>query len=147
MTKHYLDILLIFLFALFFTTVNGQSWQKQIIAEEGARPSLALDNQGNVYVAYMLESNNGWVKVAVNNDSGFENSIVSSGYFYGPLDICTGSDNTVYIAYHDHNLADQIVAHNINPRMADPKYMEAINTNPNLETVVRKAVGITLKKH
>ena len=39
-----------------------------------------------------------------------------------------------------------ILAHNINPRMADPKYMKAITANPNLETVVRGGMGITLKK-
>ncbi len=39
-----------------------------------------------------------------------------------------------------------ILAHNINPRMADPQYMEAITTNPNLETVVRGGMAITLKK-
>ena len=39
-----------------------------------------------------------------------------------------------------------IVAHNINTRMADPNYMEAITTNPKLETIVRGGVGITLKK-
>ncbi len=39
-----------------------------------------------------------------------------------------------------------ILAHNINPRMADPKYMEAITTDPNLETVVRGGMAITLKK-
>lgn len=39
-----------------------------------------------------------------------------------------------------------ILAHNINPRMADPAYMEAITTNPELETVVRGGMAITLKK-
>jgi len=39
-----------------------------------------------------------------------------------------------------------IIAHNINPQMADPKYMEAITTNPNLETIIRSGVGLTLKK-
>jgi predicted O-methyltransferase YrrM len=39
-----------------------------------------------------------------------------------------------------------VIAHNINPRMADPKYIEAITTNPNLETIVRSGVGLTLKK-
>ncbi|NIP26462.1 MAG: methyltransferase [Phycisphaerae bacterium] len=39
-----------------------------------------------------------------------------------------------------------VIAHNINPRMADPKYMEAITTNPNLETIVRSGVSITLKR-
>ncbi|HUS73634.1 MAG TPA: hypothetical protein VMY06_11260 [Sedimentisphaerales bacterium] len=39
-----------------------------------------------------------------------------------------------------------VIAHNINPRMADLKYMEAITTNPNLETIVRSGVSVTLKK-
>lgn len=39
-----------------------------------------------------------------------------------------------------------IMAHNINPRMADPNYMKAITTDPSLETVVRGGMAITLKK-
>ncbi|MHC4330718.1 MAG: O-methyltransferase [Planctomycetota bacterium] len=39
-----------------------------------------------------------------------------------------------------------IIGHNINPRMADPKYMEAITANPNLETIIRTEVSLTLKK-
>jgi predicted O-methyltransferase YrrM len=40
-----------------------------------------------------------------------------------------------------------VIAHNITPRMADPKYMEAVTTNPNLETIVRTGVSLTLKKN
>lgn len=40
-----------------------------------------------------------------------------------------------------------IIGHNINPRMADPKFMEAITTNPILETIVRTEVSLTLKKN
>ncbi|TWU35709.1 putative O-methyltransferase [Novipirellula aureliae] len=39
-----------------------------------------------------------------------------------------------------------ILAHNINPRMAHPPFMEAITTDPNLDTVVRGGMSITLKK-
>ena len=39
-----------------------------------------------------------------------------------------------------------ILAHNINPRMAHPPFMEAITTNPHLETVVRGGMSISLKK-
>ncbi len=39
-----------------------------------------------------------------------------------------------------------VIAHNINPRMADPRYIKAITTDPNLETIVRSGVGLTLKK-
>lgn len=40
-----------------------------------------------------------------------------------------------------------IIGHNINPRMADPRFMEAITTDPNLETIVRTEVSLTLKKN
>jgi len=39
-----------------------------------------------------------------------------------------------------------VTAHNIDPRMADPGYMKAITTDPNLETIVRSGVSLTLKK-
>lgn len=43
-----------------------------------------------------------------------------------------------------------VVAHNMNPRMADPRYIEAISTNPDLETVLINryagGVSLTLKK-
>jgi len=43
-----------------------------------------------------------------------------------------------------------IVAHNMTPRMADAKYVEAITTNPDLETLFinmqASGIGITMKK-
>ena len=43
-----------------------------------------------------------------------------------------------------------IVAHNMNPRQADPEYVKAITTNPDLETLLLhkegSGVGVTLKK-
>ena len=43
-----------------------------------------------------------------------------------------------------------VLAHNMNPRQADPRYVEAITTNPDLETVFlhmdAAGVGVTLKK-
>ncbi len=43
-----------------------------------------------------------------------------------------------------------IIAHNMNPRQADPRYLEAITTNPDLETsfllMDGGGVGVTLKK-
>lgn len=61
------------------------------------------------------------------------------------------ADKEGYIDYLDKLLplvrpGGLVIAHNISPRMADPKYMEAITTNPNLETIVRSGVGVTLKK-
>ncbi len=61
------------------------------------------------------------------------------------------ADKEGYIDYLDKLLplvrpGGLVIAHNINPRMADPKYMEAITTNPNLETIVRIEVSVTIKK-
>ena len=39
-----------------------------------------------------------------------------------------------------------VIAHNITPGMADLKYIEAITTNPDLETIVRGGVSLTVKK-
>ncbi len=39
-----------------------------------------------------------------------------------------------------------IFAHNISPRMADPKYIEAITTNPDLESMLHGQMSVTLKK-
>ena len=43
-----------------------------------------------------------------------------------------------------------IVAHNMVPRMADPRYLKAITTNPDLETIFvnmqASGIGITMKK-
>ncbi|MFW6161976.1 MAG: hypothetical protein ACODAJ_04355 [Planctomycetota bacterium] len=43
-----------------------------------------------------------------------------------------------------------ILAHNINPRQADARYIKAITTNPKLETVLTQmhtaGISVTLKK-
>jgi predicted O-methyltransferase YrrM len=69
-----------------------------------------------------------------------------------PIDILfLDADKEGYIDYLNKLLplvrpGGLVLAHNINPRMADPKYMKAITTNPNLETIVRSGMSITLKK-
>jgi predicted O-methyltransferase YrrM len=69
-----------------------------------------------------------------------------------PIDILfLDADKEGYIDYLNKLLplvrpGGLVLAHNINPRMADPKFMEAITTNPNLETIVRSGMSITLKK-
>ena len=70
----------------------------------------------------------------------------------GTIDlIFLDADKTGYIDYLNKLLphlraGGLILAHNITPNMADPKFMEAITTNPNLETVVRSGMSISLKK-
>ncbi len=73
-----------------------------------------------------------------------------------PIDILfLDADKEGYIDYLDKLLplvrpGGLVVAHNTNPRQADPKYIEAITTNPDLETILvdtqRAGLGITLKK-
>lgn len=70
----------------------------------------------------------------------------------GTIDIIfLDADKEGYVDYLNKLLpllrpGGMVIAHNINPRMADPKFMEAITTNPNLETVVHGGMAITLKK-
>ncbi|MHC4117295.1 MAG: O-methyltransferase [Planctomycetota bacterium] len=70
-----------------------------------------------------------------------------------PIDILfLDADKEGYVDYLEKLLplvrpGGLIIGHNINPRMADPSFMEAITTNPNLETIVRTEVSLTLKKN
>jgi len=69
-----------------------------------------------------------------------------------PIDILfLDADKEGYIDYLNKLLplvrpGGLVIAHNINTRMADPRYMKAITTDPKLETIVRSGVGLTLKK-
>lgn len=69
-----------------------------------------------------------------------------------PIDILfLDADKEGYIDYLNKLLplvkpGGLVIAHNINPRMADPKFMETINTNPDLETIVRLDMSFSLKK-
>ena len=69
-----------------------------------------------------------------------------------PIDVLfLDADKEGYIDYLNKLLplvrvGGLVIAHNITPGMADHKYMEAITTNPNLETIVRSGVSVTLKK-
>ncbi|OHB78737.1 MAG: hypothetical protein A2Z25_19935 [Planctomycetes bacterium RBG_16_55_9] len=69
-----------------------------------------------------------------------------------PIDILfLDADKEGYIDYLNKLLpllrpGGLVIAHNITPGMADPAYMEAITANPDLETIVRSGVSLTLKK-
>lgn len=73
----------------------------------------------------------------------------------GPIDIVfLDADKEGYIDYLNKLLpkvrpGGLILAHNINPGQADPRYLEAITTNPDLETLFFAeggGVSVTLKK-
>jgi predicted O-methyltransferase YrrM len=74
----------------------------------------------------------------------------------GPIDILfLDADKEGYIDYLNKLLplvrpGGLVIAHNMNPRMADPRYVKAITTNPDLETLLLHkesgGVSVTLKK-
>ncbi len=73
----------------------------------------------------------------------------------GPVDmVFVDADKEGYMDYLNKLLpkvrpGGLIVAHNINPGMADTRYVEAITTNPDLETVILNqggGISVTLKK-
>lgn len=73
----------------------------------------------------------------------------------GPIDIVfVDADKEGYTDYLNKLLpkirpGGLVIAHNISPRMADPGYIEAITTNPDLETIFYSqggGVSVTLKK-
>jgi len=72
--------------------------------------------------------------------------------FKDPVDIVfLDADKEGYIDYLNKLLPQLrpgglIIAHNITPGSADPRFIEAITTNPALETIVRSGVSLTLKK-
>jgi len=74
----------------------------------------------------------------------------------GPIDlIFLDADKEGYIDYLEKLLprlrpGGLVVAHNMNTRQADPRYVKAITTNPDLETLFlhmdHAGVGVTMKK-
>ncbi len=73
----------------------------------------------------------------------------------GPIDLLfIDADKQGYVDYLDKLLplvkpGGLVVAHNMNRMMADPRFVEAVTTNPDLETLILNepnGIGITLKK-
>jgi predicted O-methyltransferase YrrM len=74
----------------------------------------------------------------------------------GPIDLVfLDADKTGYVDYLEKLLprvrpGGLIVAHNMNEQHADPRYVQAITTNPELETVFlnleTSGIGVTMKK-
>ncbi len=69
-----------------------------------------------------------------------------------PIDVLfIDADKEGYIDYFDKlqplvRPGGLILAHNMTPQMADPRYVKAITENPDLETLFVNGMGLTLKK-
>ncbi len=74
-----------------------------------------------------------------------------------PIDVLfLDADKTGYLDYLQKLLplvrpGGVVIAHNMTPNMADPRFVEAITNNPDLETIFlhmdRSGVGVSVKKH
>lgn len=93
----------------------GQAWEYYEI-DTGVKPSLELDAQGIPHISYMLEAGDGFVRHAIWNADqlAFQIETVSTGYFYGPLDVALDSEDQPHINYHSHSQEDQIHAYKSN---------------------------------
>lgn len=106
----------------------GFTWTIEDVGE-GSKPALAITGDGSVYVAYMREDMPGFVKVAKWDDSSWQTDTVEEGYFYGPLDLASGPDNTVHLTYHNHE------ENQFRPDKGDVSYAVLENGKWSLETV------------
>ncbi len=75
----------------------------------GVKPDLALDAQDRAHIAYGLEARDGFVRHSLIGDSTVT-STVAEGYFYFPLEIAVNAEGVPWIAYHNHDFEDQVVA-------------------------------------
>lgn len=80
---------------------QAQEWRLQRV-DEGTKPALALAPDGSPVIVYMLERQQGWVRIARLAADDWQIEQVADGYFYGPPDVAVGSDGVIHAAYHDH---------------------------------------------
>jgi hypothetical protein len=81
--------------------VAAQEWQLTQI-DQGTKPAIAVAPDGTPAIIYMLERQDGWVRIAQLQDGEWQSEQIVDGYFYGPPDIAAGPDGTFHGAYHDH---------------------------------------------
>ncbi len=102
-------IIAIILNIFFVEFIIGQSWQFFEV-DEGVKPALELDSKNIPNISFMLESRTGYIRHAVFNEStlNFDITEVSTGYFYGPLDLAIDNNDIPHINYHNHTFEDQV---------------------------------------
>ena len=76
----------------------------------GSKPSIAINSDGTPSIAYLLEDMPGFVKYASLGSNGWEVSTVSTGYFYGPLDIRIDVNDIPHITWHNHDTENEAYA-------------------------------------
>ena len=92
------------------SSATGYNWQVETVDDNGAKPSLAVDRDGVPHIAFMLEAMPGFVKHAVAAGDGWDISTISTGYFYGPLDIQISQEGVPQVSWHNHDEEDAAYA-------------------------------------
>ena len=82
------------------TATAAPGWAATPIAV-GVKPDLALDADGRPAMAYLLEDFDGFIAYA-DAASGWTESLIAEGYFYGPIGLAFDGDGRPLVAYHDH---------------------------------------------
>ena len=97
--------LIIISFLLFTQTINAQYiWQDTIVGF-GIKPEVTTF-QDKIHIAYLSETNPGFVAYAEIEENEIKNENVTTGYFYGPLDIKVDQNGIPIVVYHDHDTED-----------------------------------------
>ena len=121
---------------------------------------LALQQTGGKLTTYEIDAQRAAMARENFRRAGLENVItIVQGDAHEEIKKLTGTVDMVFLDADKEGYIDYlnkllpmlrpgglILAHNINPRMAHPPFMELITTNPNLETVIRGGMSISLKK-
>ncbi len=88
---------------------TAQNCSKEVVFEGAAKPSLAVGPDNRPRLAFLLEAQPGFVSYAEKQGGRWVTQQISSGYFYGPIDI-TVAQGRPAINYHGHDAQDQMVA-------------------------------------
>ena len=86
------------------TGSGGFDWNVTRV-DQGTKPGIAIDANGQALIAYLLERRGsaGFVRVATATADGFLTETLQDGYLYGPLDIAVSADGAAAVAYHNHD--------------------------------------------
>jgi predicted O-methyltransferase YrrM len=134
------------------------------VGHSGLWFALALESTGGKLVTFEIDE--GRARMARENfkRAGVDDRITliegdaheNMSQVKGPVDLVfLDADKEGYVDYLEKLLpklrpGGLVIAHNMNQRQADPRYVKAITTNPDLETVFVSAgasgISITLKK-
>jgi hypothetical protein len=83
------------------TASPADGWSAREIGP-GVKPVLALDSAGSPGIAYLLEQRgSGFVAYAAAAE-GWQIDRFVEGYFYGPIGLDYGPDDTPHVVWHDH---------------------------------------------